>query len=196
MPLWKIAAMALLLLPLHRVSAAAPGPFAKGPETFVFRDAKGLAPTFRVLHSTPSKRALALAAGAALNAHAEVKPKLPIQPYIDLKIESLTLEPAKEDRLAVRARVSGYDLDVGKTVSRKDLLAGKLIDVRFEPHAQSVALFDVRFRGGRLKFRFDRKADALIVENAQARLEFATPLGGEESEAIQFKGRGTRASAK
>jgi hypothetical protein len=184
----------LILIPIGTAYGAVAKPFAKGRETFAFKDSRGAAPTFRVLHSTPSKRALAIAAGAALNAQPEVKPKVPIQPYVDLKIESITFESLKGDQLAMRARVSGYDVEIGKTVSRKDFLSGKTIDVRFEPQERSVALFYVKFRDGNLKFRFDKKSDVIHVENAQARLDFSTPLGSEETEALQFKARGKRVS--
>ena len=166
--------------------------FGAGPETFLLHDPSGQVPSFRILSDSTAKQALALAIEATLNSQETVEPKLPVDGHIDLRFESLTLLPAKGDRLKLRARVSGHELDIDKDLSQADLLAGKTIDLAFAPAEKSISLFQVRFTGGHFRFRLDRAAKRLVIEDANARALFSAPFGGEGEEAIRFHGRGDR----
>lgn len=188
-----LGATVFLGLSLAFAEASVPGElFSRGAEVFEVKDAKNATPSFRVLDDTPLEQGLAYAIEATVNAQPDVKPKLPVQGYIDLKIETLTFKPLKDGKLAMLARVSGHDLDLEKSVSRAEFLAGKSILVKFEPQQKTVSAFDVNFRGGQFKFRWNSGAKELVIEDANAKVDFEAPFAGEGSESIRFTGKGRR----
>jgi hypothetical protein len=197
--LWLDFMMTFVLSPalslafsLPQAHAATSGElFGKGKETFLISNNLKKPVRFRLLEDSITKQAVALAIIATVNAQPDVKPKLPTQSYIDARVESLTLIP-KGDRLNLLARVSGHDLEIPGSINRKEFLDGKTVKVVFPPQTKTVATFDLDFKGGELRMKLDKPKNELVIEDARGKLEFQGPLGGEETEKVQFSGRGIR----
>jgi len=169
--------------------------FHNGAEVFKIQNNAGKTPQFRVLDDTPTEKALALGVITALNTQADVQPKIPMTDYIDLKFESMKLIPSKKQAkdILLSIRLSGYELELEKIISRVDFLAGKLIEIPFPTGKRQVAVFDVSSRGS-LKMRLDPKTNVIILENVAADMDFEAPVMGGGSESVRFSGKGIRES--
>lgn len=184
-------ALVLSLLLAVSFNARASDLFAKGRETFQIKNQKGQTPTFRVLHDTMTKQALAMAAIGLLNAQDEVQPKLPLNRYVDLKFQTLTLVPEGKDRLRVKLKLTGYTVDLDQTIAKQDLLSGKPIDIRYPKTESEVALYTVESNGA-LRLHLDKATQTLVLENVEAKMNFDSPLGDSGSESIRFTGTAKR----
>ena len=179
------------------VSAPASGSelFVKGPETFKFQDAKGETPTFRVLTDSMSKRALAIGVITLINSEKSVHPKMPITDYVDLKFQTLRIEPVLKspDKLQMTLKISGYPIDIDQTIIRKDFLSGQLIEVRYPKKSRDVMMYNVE-TDGNMAMKWDMKADVLIFNEVRAKLSFDPPMsmGDSETESVKFSGIGKR----
>jgi hypothetical protein len=170
-------------------STASTDIFAHGPATFKIENTAHKPPHFRVLSETASDKALALAIATALNAQPDVKPKLPVQDHIDLDLQTLTLTPETGGKLGLEVRVSGHDVDLPKSISRQDFLAGKPIRLAFDPSDKTISVFEVQFLGGHLFMNFDPASQNLVITDAAASMHYDMPLGdGDQS--LKFSGRG------
>jgi hypothetical protein len=180
-------ALVFSLLMLASFNTHAAELFEKGRETFQIQNQKGQTPTFRVLQSSMTKQALAMAAIGLLNAQDEVQPKLPMTQYVDLKFQTLTLVPEGKDTLRMKLKLTGYTLDLDKTISRKELLSGKVINIQYPRTESEVAMYTVASNGA-LKLRLDKATQTLILENVEAKMNFDSPLGDSGTESIRFAG--------
>ncbi len=177
------------------VASAAAAPASKlsfeKPEVFKIVDSRGRTPKFRVLDDSPSEQALAVAIASTINQEASVQPKLPMSGYLDLEIRKMSFAPVAKNpaKLDVTVNLSGYDVEIEKTVSRSALLAGELITLEFPKGEKSVSLFSIN-GNGHVKFRFDKKSSELVIEDAYGKMAYETPLDPGGTETIRFKGRG------
>lgn len=170
--------------------------FSKGAETFNIENKSGQTPTFRVLSGSMTKQALAMAAASLLNAEDDVKPKIPLNPYFDLKFQTLTLTPLKDERLKkdqlrMTLKLSGYAVDLDQTISRTDLLLGKVIDVIYPKTEKDVAMYSVE-SSGRMKLHLEKPSQSLILENVEAKMSFSSAIGEDGKESVQFSGKARR----
>lgn len=165
--------------------------FAKGAETFTIKNQKGETPTFRVLSDSMSKQALAMAAIGLLNAQDEVKPKIAVEPYLDLKFQTLTLTPTGKDGIELKLKLSGYTVDLDQTISKRDLLSGASVEVRYPKTEKDVAMYSVDSSGS-LKMHLEKATQTLILENVEAKMTFESPLGDNGSESVKFSGTAKR----
>jgi hypothetical protein len=165
--------------------------FSKGSETFKIENQKGQTPTFRVLSDSMTKQALAMATIGMLNAQDEVKPKIPLNSYIDLKFQSLTLEPATKKDLRMSVKLSGYTVDLDQTINKQDLLSGKVIEVQYPKTQKDVAMYSVE-SNGKLKLHLEKATQNLILENVEAKMNFESPMGDDGSETVKFSGTAKR----
>jgi hypothetical protein len=165
--------------------------FAKGTESFKIENTKGQTPTFRVLSDSMTKQALAMATISMLNAQEDVQPKIPLNSYIDLKFQTLTLTPQKGRDLQVTLKLSGYSVDLDQMINKEALLQGKEIEVVYPKTSKDVAVYTVE-SNGRLKMHLDKASQVLILENVEAKMTFESPLGDDGSEKIQFSGKAKR----
>lgn len=174
------------------VSAATKAPlFARGAEVFKIQDNKGHTPQFRILDDTTTEKALALAAITFINSHEEVTPKVPVRDYIDLKVESLKLIPKSKSELEMTLKLSGYNLQMNRTVDRKKFLSGQPIHLRYDPTEKEIALFNVQSRGN-MKMQLDPKTNTIALQEVFAKLDYESQFGATGSEEIKFNGRGIR----
>lgn len=188
----------LLVTPVSLPVLAAPSKgtlplFSLGAESFRVQDAKGKTPQFRILDDSASEKALALGIIATLNASG-VKPQIPVSDYIDLKVERLTLEPASRanpDEIVVALRLSGYELPLSKTISKKKFLSGELVEIDFPPTTKTVTVYDVESYG-KLRMRWQSATQSIAIETAQATMDFESQFGSTGSETIKFSGKGLR----
>lgn len=187
----KTALVLSLFLTWQSLAAQGSELFAKGPETFQIQNQKGQTPTFRVLSDTMTKQALAMAAIGMINAQDEVQPKLPLTQYLDLKFQTVTLTPEGADKLRMKLKLSGYPVDLEQTISKKELLSGQPIEVRYPRTESDVAMYSVESQG-HLRLRLDRARQTLMLENVEAKMSFDSPLGDSGSEAIKFSGTAKR----
>jgi len=183
--------LVLSLIVLFSLRAFSSDLFSKGAETFTIQNQSGQTPTFRVLSDSLTKQALAVAVIGVLNAQDSVQPKIPVSPYLDLKFQTLTLTPEGRDGLALKLKLSGYDVDLSQTISKQELLSGKTVVVRYPETEKEVAMYTVD-SGGSLKMRLEKAKDRLILEDVDAKMTFESPLGDEGSEAVHFSGTANR----
>jgi hypothetical protein len=176
----------LLATPSHAAEL-----FNKGRETFQILNDKGQTPTFRVLQDSMTKQALAMAAIGLINAQDDVKPKLPMTGYVDLKFQTLTLTPEGKDKLKMKLKLSGYPIDIDQTISKSDLLSGKKIEVRYPEKESELAMYTVQ-SSGLLRLHLEKAAQTLILETVDAKINFDSPLGDSGDEAVRFSGRAKR----
>ena len=191
--IWQLSKMKTLVLSLFLAATAAHASelFSKGSETFKIENAKGQTPTFRILSDSMTKQALAMAAIGALNAQDEVRPKIALTPYVDLKVQTLTLTPEGADKLHAKLKLSGYNVDLDQRLSKKELLSGQTITVKYPKTTKDVAMYTVT-SSGNLRLHLEKAKQVLILENVEATMNFESPMGGAEDEAIQFAGLARR----
>jgi hypothetical protein len=190
----KFATLSVVILISGAVHAATQGPlFKNGAETFQLQDQSGKTPEFRVLDGNASEKALALGVIAALNAQAEVDPKIPVQDHVDLKVQSLTFEPLskKSKELSMTMKLSGYNVEFTQTVNRAKFESGAPIEIKFPQKEKQFAMFNIE-SSGNVKMRFDPKTQVLMLNDVRAKLDYDSTLGDSGTEAIQFSGKGLR----
>lgn len=175
------------------VNASAAALFSKGPERFKLEASKGKTPTFRVLSDSMTKQALAMGVISMINAQPEVTPKLPMTNYVDLKFDTLTIEPVSKNskKLEMSLKISGYTVDLDQTIDRDKFLAGQTVEVKFPASNRTVAMYDVESRGT-LKMKLNPDHQSITLENVYAKMSFDSPLGDSGQEVVQFSGIGKR----
>ncbi len=181
----------ILLFPVFAFAAPL---FEKGPEQFELKDNKGQTPHFRILSGSVTKEALAMAINSIVkfpNAKSET------QPYVDLLLEKLTLTPEKSspEKIGMVMRVSGRDFEIDTTLSKSALLKGQLIEVKPAPREEDLAMFSTT-TNGKVSLKYDPAKDVLLIPEAKLDLKFKSPLSDEESEHIQFSGKGIHLKQK
>lgn len=188
----KMLVLVSALLSLCTLEAATNKPmFSGGTETFKIQNEKGRTPEFRVLDDDATEKALAYAAIAYINSHEEVTPKVPVRDYVDLKVETLRLTPNGKTELDVFLKLSGYELELDRTINRQKLLSGETIDVVYSPKSKDVAIFTIQSSGS-LRMRFDKATNSLLLQKVHAKMNYESQFGGEGQEEIRFSGKGIR----
>lgn len=171
---------------------SSPNPlFAKGIENFKIQDKSGKTPQFRVLDDGLSEQALALGIIAALNAQETVQPKIPVREFIDLKFESMKVEPLSEKELAISLKLSGYEMWIEKTIDKVKFLLGETIEIKVPESEKQIAMYNVT-SSGKVKMRLNKMSNEIIFDDVSAKMNFTTPLGDDGSESVKFSGKGIR----
>ncbi len=167
--------------------------FAKGAETFKIQTAKGETPSFRVLSDSMSKRALAIGVITLINADKSVQPKLPMTDYVDLKFQSLVIEPVSKtpDKLQMTLKISGNLVELNQTINRESFVSGKVIEVKYPRSAREIMMYNVESEG-QMKLKWEKKEDRVVLDEVRAKLSFEPLMGESEVESVKFSALGKR----
>lgn len=170
---------------------ATTGPlFQSGAETFVVVDSKNKQPQFRVLKDSLTKQSLAVAINSTLKLSDS---KASVQPYVDLKIEKLILRPQKDkpEKIGIFIQASGREFELDPVLQKADLNSGRTLLIKIPAKNNDVGVFNVVSKGN-LNIKFESKENVLVIEQALLHLNIEMPLSDDETEKIEFSGKGIR----
>ncbi len=186
----SLETLVILNVSLTSLSAEPKPLFHSGSESFFLIDTKSKHPTFRVLGSTTTKQSIAL----AINSQDSIaSKKSPLDRYVELKFEKVTLQPQKNqpDKIDLHAQISGHEYKLDQPLSRASLISGRTLDIKIPAQKSELPLFTVISKGS-FKIRFDRKQNVLWIDQANAEVSFDSSIMPEAPEKIQFKAKGLR----
>jgi hypothetical protein len=183
------AAASVAVLP--RSSRAAPAPlFQKNIESFQIVDFQSKPITLKILNSSLTKQTLAM----ALNSAWELSgPGGESKPYVELRLQKIIFTLLKDhpEQLHVTLQASGRLFELENPISKGDFVAGKRIAVTLPPSDKTILAFSVRAKGD-FAIQYQRSDNSLLIDKAVAQLEIENPLLPDESERIEFRGKGIR----